>query len=248
MAITTKPIIGLTPQHDTENDNISMRPTYIRALKAAGAIPLILPLGSSKEDLRRLADLCQGFIFTGGPDPHPFLWGEEIHRNCGPISTKRDSMELMLLSIAMDQKKPILGLCRGAQLLNVGLGGDIYQDIDSQYQSPFPIAHRQPLDSSLPAHHVNVQPDTLLASIAGQKSIQVNSFHHQAVRNLAPGLVAGGFSPDGLIEEVEMPDYPFLIGVQWHPEYLWKNDETSKALFLRFVDACRKEPEEADQV
>lgn len=234
-----KPIVGLTPAHDMDNDSVSLMPTYTRALESAGAIPLILPLETAKEDLAVLADLCQGFIFTGGPDPHPFLWGEDIHKACGPISIKRDQMELALLSIAMEQKKPILGICRGAQLINVGLGGDIYQDIDSQYHAVFPIAHRQPLPSTYTSHHVDVRDGSRLAEISGTNGrIQVNSHHHQSIRKLAPGMIAGGVAPDGLIEEIELQDYPFLIGVQWHPEYLYETDATAKNLFRCFVKAC----------
>lgn len=234
-----KPIIGLTPSHNTDNDDLSMRPSYIRALEAAGAIPLILPLEITNDDLYQLSMLCQGFLFTGGPDPHPFLWGEEIHKNCGSISVKRDHLELTLLSIAMEQKKPLLGICRGAQVINIGLGGDIYQDISSQHPSEFPIAHKQPLYYTSPSHHVTVNPGTILADLAAATKIAVNSSHHQAIRKLAPGLIAGGIAPDGIIEEIEIPGYPFLVGVQWHPEYLWETDDTARNLFLRFVNACK---------
>lgn len=234
-----KPIIGLTPAHNMDNDSISLMPTYTRAVETAGGCSVILPLEVSKEDLQELAALCQGFIFTGGPDPHPFLWGEEIHKNCGPISVKRDQMELALLSIAMEQKKPILGICRGAQLINVGLGGDIYQDIESQYHAVFPVAHRQPLPSSYPSHHIDVRDGSLLAAIAKTTGrIEVNSHHHQSIRKLAPGMIAGGVAPDGLIEEIELPEYPFLIGVQWHPEYMVETDHAAKNLFKSFVNAC----------
>lgn len=234
-----KPVIGLTPAHNIENDSISLTPTYIRAVEQAGGIPVVLPLELSHEDLCVLADMCQGFIFTGGPDPHPFLWGEDIHKGCGPISMKRDQMELSLLSIAMEQKKPILGICRGAQLINVGLGGDIYQDIDSQYHAVFPLAHHQPLPPTCTSHHVDVREGSLLAEISGTNGrIPVNSHHHQAIRKLAPHMIVGGVAPDGLVEEIELKDYPFLIGVQWHPEYLCETDTASKNLFRHFVEAC----------
>ena len=234
-----KPVIGLTPAHAIENDSISLMPTYIRAVENAGGVPVIFPLELSVENLTVLANLCQGFIFTGGPDPHPFLWGEDIHKGCGPISVKRDQMELSLLSIAMEQKKPILGICGGAQLINIGLGGDIYQDIDSQYHAVFPIAHHQPLPPTSTSHHVDVREGSLLEEISGTNGrIQVNSNHHQAIRKLAPNMVVGGIAPDGLIEEIERKDYPFLIGVQWHPEYFCETDNTSRNLFRRFVEVC----------
>lgn len=234
-----KPVIGLTPAHAIENDSVSLMPTYIRAVENAGGVPVIFPLELSVENLTVLANLCQGFIFTGGPDPHPFLWREDIHKGCGPISVKRDQMELSLLSIAMEQKKPILGICRGAQLINIGLGGDIYQDIDSQYHAVFPIAHHQPLPPTSTSHHIDVREGSLLEEISGTNGrIQVNSNHHQAIRKLAPNMVVGGIAPDGLIEEIERKDYPFLIGVQWHPEYLCETDNTSRNLFRRFVEVC----------
>ncbi len=234
-----KPVIGLTPAHAIENDSVSLMPTYIRAVENAGGVPVIFPLELSVENLTVLANLCQGFIFTGGPDPHPFLWGEDIHKGCGPISVKRDQMELSLLSIAMEQKKPILGICRGAQLINIGLGGDIYQDIDSQYHAVFPIAHHPPLPPTSTSHHIDVREGSLLEEISGTNGrIQVNSNHHQAIRKLAPNMVVGGIAPDGLIEEIERKDYPFLIGVQWHPEYLCETDNTSRNLFRRFVEVC----------
>ena len=233
-----KPVIGLTPAHAIENDSVSLMPTYIRAVENAGGVPVIFPLELSVENLTVLVNLCQGFIFTGGPDPHPFLWGEDIHKGCGPISVKRDQMELSLLSIAMEQKKPILGICRGAQLINIGLGGDIYQDIDSQYHAVFPIAHHQPLPPTSTSHHIDVREGSLLEEISGTNGrIQVNSNHHQAIRKLAPNMVVGGIAPDGLIEEIERKDYPFLIGVQWHPEYL-REDPANFCIFKHFVAAC----------
>ena len=237
-----KPLIGLTPSHNTENQDISMRPTYLKALKAAGAIPVVLPLEIPREDLAQLVGVLDGFLFVGGPDVHPFLFGEETIDGCGSVSLQRDTMELNLLSLAISVRKPILGICRGIQLINISLGGTIYQDIKSQYQVAAPIAHDQPFYYDIPCHTVNVTVGTMLSRITGLLeggSIQVNSMHHQSVRNLAPGLVACGHSPDGLIEAVEKPDYPFLMAVQWHPEYLWEKDNAAAQIFRTFVDACK---------
>lgn len=232
-----KPIIGLTPYHNTEKDEPYMRPAYLKAIRNVGGIPVILPLEADHEDLRYLAGHVDGILFTGGPDVHPFYFGEETQRFCGNVSIKRDSMELSLLKIAMDMKKPVLGICRGVQLLNIGLGGDIYQDINSQFKEDFPIAHTQPFGYDIPSHTVAVAEGTLLAKIAQCETIRVNSMHHQAVRNVAPGLVASGFAPGGLVEAIEMPGYPFLLGVQWHPEYLWEQDEAARRIFEMFVAA-----------
>ena len=235
-----KPVIGITPSHNTENDDISLRPTYLRAVQAAMAIPVVLPLEITQEDLGQLVHMCDGFLFSGGPDPHPFLFGEETQAHCGNASVARDTMELLLLKAAMAAGKPILGICRGAQIINVGLGGDIYQDIPSQTDQSFPIAHRQPFAYPVPSHHVHIIKDTLLSRICGGRmEIAVNSFHHQAVREPAPGLVASGLAPDTIIEAVEMPDYPYLLGVQWHPEHMWPKDQAAANIFKSFVEACR---------
>ena len=162
-----KPLIGLTPSHNTDNHDIQMRPTYLKAVTAAGAIPVVLPLTSSEEDLKQLVDTLDGFLFTGGPDVHPFLFGEETLDHCGSVSTERDQMELALLPLVMETGKPILGICRGVQLLNIGLGGTIWQDIPSQVTSDFPLAHTQPFAYTLPSHTVTVKPGSRLAEIGG---------------------------------------------------------------------------------
>lgn len=234
-----KPLIGLTPSHNTDSGDIQMRPTYLKALMAAGAIPVILPLTSCVSDLKQFADILDGFLFTGGPDVHPFLFGEETQAHCGSVSPERDQMELALLPIVMETAKPILGICRGVQLLNIGLGGNIWQDIPSQTESGFPLAHSQPFAFSIPAHTVTVKPGSRLAEITQSETLSVNSMHHQAVKDVAPGLTATAFSSDHIVEAVEMTDYPFFIGVQWHPEYLWEKDDASLKLFQAFVNASR---------
>ncbi len=241
-----KPVIGLTPSHNIDNDDVRLGPQCLRAIRMAGGIPVILPIETEKENLRQLIERLDGILFTGGPDPHPFLFGEEVLTGCGEISVKRDAMEIALLSLTMEHKKPIMGICRGIQMINVGLGGDIYQDIPSQTVREIPIAHRQPPLSYQPSHTVTVMAGSLLENIcrpaagaeaSGPVRLRVNSTHHQAVRRLAPGLVSCAIAPDGIIEGIEMPDYPFLLGVQWHPEYLWEKDPAAAALFRAFVAA-----------
>ncbi|MCD7906371.1 MAG: gamma-glutamyl-gamma-aminobutyrate hydrolase family protein [Clostridium sp.] len=234
-----KPLIAVTPSHNTENDDISVRPTYLRAVAAAGGLPIVLPLERSEEEIAQYVETCDGFLFSGGPDLHPFLFGEDTHLNCGNVSPARDAMEQMLFNQALKARKPILGICRGIQEINVFLGGTIYQDLPSQYQSAFPIAHRQPYYYTTASHMVDVVPGTRMAQIAGGKAqIAVNSMHHQAVRALAPGLTVSARSRDGLIEAAEMPGYPYLVAVQWHPEFLFDKDEAAGRLFASFVDAC----------
>lgn len=235
-----KPVILLTPYFNTERDEPYMRPAFLKAVRHAGAIPVILPLDLAEEDLALLLETADGVLFTGGPDVHPFFFGEETQYHCGNVCLRRDEMEFSLLKLAMAARKPVLGVCRGAQVLNIGLGGDIYQDIPSQFPQQFPVAHTQPFGYEIPSHTVTVTPGTLLAEISRCETLKVNSMHHQAVRTPAPGLVASGHGPEGLIECVEMPGYPFLIGVQWHPEYLWEQDPAASRLFSAFVKTCSK--------
>ncbi len=250
-----KPLIGLTSSHNVHTDEVSLTPYCPRAILAAGGIPVILPLEASEEDLKRLVTELDGFLFTGGPDPHPFLFGEETHAGCGDASVKRDRMELTLLKLVMEQQKPIMGICRGIQIINVGLGGTIYQDIPSQTERAFPIAHRQPFPHRVPSHTVQITPGSLLERICRGESetpdggdapgsgrtspliLRVNSTHHQAVRDAAPGLSVCAYAPDGIIEGAVMEGYPYLVAVQWHPEYLWEDDPAAAGLFRAFVAA-----------
>lgn len=234
-----KPLIALTPYFNIDKDEPYMRPAYLKAIRAAGGIPVILPLDLKEDDLSQLVASFDGFLFTGGPDVHPFLFGEETQAHCGNVCPRRDEMEFILLRLAMEASKPVLGICRGVQVLNIALGGDIYQDIPSQFHEEFPVAHTQPFYYDIPSHTVKVLPDTRLADIAQCDSLKVNSMHHQAVRRVAPGLIASGYAPGGLVECIEKPDYPYFIGVQWHPEYLWENDGAAARLFASFVAACQ---------
>ena len=236
-----KPVIGVTASHDTEHDNLFINSVYLRAIRSAGGIPMIFPLEVTEDDLRDLVALTDGVLFTGGDDIHPFFYGEETNAKCGNVSQPRDSMEMALVPIVMEFGKPIFGICRGIQVLNTAMGGTLYQDIPSQFQSELSIAHRQPFAYKVPSHTVDVTPGTLLSRILGEKnaSIAVNSMHHQAIKDVAPGLEVCGCAPDKMIEAVYAPDYPFLLGVQWHPEHLTASQPDAAKLFAAFVDACR---------
>lgn len=234
-----KPLIGITASHDLRTGDLRMAPSYQSAIQKSGGIPLILPLALEEEECRRLAETLDGFLFTGGPDVHPFLFGEDTMEGCGDRSPLRDQTELSLFSAVYQQKKPVLGICRGAQLINIALGGDIYQDLASQLPGRLPIAHRQPFHLSNPSHRVSLEPDSLLAKISGAETIEVNSAHHQAIRKTAAPLSVSGRTADSVIEAVEQRDYPFLIGVQWHPEMLADTYSHASRLFEAFVCTCR---------
>lgn len=234
-----KPLIGLSPYHNTSNNDIYMRPTFMRAISAVGGIPVVLPLEASEADIEQLAETLDGFLFTGGPDVHPLLFGEETHPKCGNVSPERDSMEMALITSAMQLQKPVLGVCRGIQLLNIALGGDIYQDLSSQSPEHASVCHDQPFDYHTPCHTVDVVSGSLLAEITGEESLLVNSMHHQAVRELSPCLSACAYAPGHLTEALEYPGYPFFLGVQWHPEYMWNRQPEQKKIFQAFVEACK---------
>lgn len=268
------PMIALTPYYNMDKQEPYMRPAYIQAIRQAGGIPVMLTLDYTKEALAQIVERFDGFLFTGGPDLHPFYFGEQTQAHCGNVSLKRDTLELELLRLVLEAKKPVLGICRGIQLFNIGLGGDIYQDISSQFPQKIPIAHSQPFYYDIPSHTVDVVPETLLAriveatkatsqsfdknpaaasfsevtastAIAGAQNqfltLRVNSMHHQAVRRVAPGLIASAHAPEGLVEAIELPSYPtFFLGVQWHPEYLWEQDPVAAEIFGEFVAAGRE--------
>ena len=236
-----RPVIGITASHDTEHDKLFINSVYLRAIRNAGGIPMIFPMEVTEDDLRDLVTLTDGVLFTGGDDIHPFLYGEETDAKCGNVSQPRDSMEMALVPLVMEFGKPIFGICRGIQILNTAMGGTLYQDIPSQFKSEFSIAHRQPFAYKVPSHTVDITPGTLLSRILGEEhaSIAVNSMHHQAIKDVAPGLEVCGYAPDKMIEAVYAPDYPFLLGVQWHPEHLTTSQPDAAKLFAAFVDACR---------
>jgi putative glutamine amidotransferase len=235
-----RPKIGVTGHISKETPNLSIRNSYMEAMFACGGFPLFLPIIGIEELWLQAAREMDGFLFTGGGDVSPSRYGEETLQCCGEISPLRDAMELDLLNAILPTGKPILGVCRGIQLLNVGLGGTLYQDIYLQNAQPILQQHTQKLPDSLPAHDVIIEEGSLLHRIAKTTRLPVNTLHHQAVKDCAPGLHAVARSSTGLIEAVEKQDHPFFLGVQWHPERMWHVDTAAKAIFESFVDACSK--------
>ncbi len=232
-----KPIIGLVPIVDPAQNRYGMSPAYCKALECAGALPVMLPLTPDAADLAQLAALCDGLLFTGGPDIHPARYGEEILPACGQIIPERDEMEEALFQAALAADKPVLGICRGIQVLNVALDGILWQDLPSQYGNA--VLHSQPEPYDQPCHKVSVVQGTPLARLLGQREIAVTSRHHQAIRELAAPLQAMAYSPDGLVEAVWMPGKRFVWGVQWHPESVYQTSQASRKLFAAFVEQCR---------
>ena len=234
-----KPIIGVTPLFDRERDSYWMLPGYLEGLEQAGAIPIVLPLPEDLDDLPQLVSLCDGLLFTGGQDVSPALYGETPKPTCGEICPARDRMEQARLHLALERDLPVLGICRGIQFLNAVLGGTLYQDLPTEHPSQTQHHMTPPYDRAV--HTVTIQPGTPLAELLGTEHIGVNSYHHQAVKTLAPCLTEMAWSEDGLIEAVCLPEKRFVWAVQWHPEFAFRVDEHSRKIFGAFVAAARGE-------
>jgi len=234
-----RPLIGVTPLWRTEKEHLWMRLEYLEGVMEAGGAPVVFPFTEDEELVAQLTEMCDGIMFTGGHDISPSIYGEEPIPQLEDVSEQRDRLELLVFKKAMELHKPIFGICRGIQFLNAALGGTLYQDIPTQYDTE--IAHHQSEPYPVPTHQVNIVPGSPLAGLLGDGPIMVNSFHHQAVKDLAPGLVPMAWSTDGLLEAFYRPGPEYFWAVQWHPEMLFKNDENSKILFRSFVDACKNE-------
>lgn len=230
-------IIGVTPLFCDEKESIWMLPAYMDMLQAAGLLPIILPTRADDDALLRLNAVCDGYLFTGGHDVNPAIYGCQKTPACGSVNADRDLLESRLFRIAFSSDKPILGICRGIQLINAVLGGTLYQDLDSEYQSG--VNHHMSPPYNRHVHHVTVK-NGVLSEIIGQKTIGVNSYHHQAIRTLADGLNAEAISEDGLIEGISYPGKKFLLAVQWHPELIYREDADCAAIVNAFADAVCK--------
>jgi len=208
--------------------------SYIESLRRAGAIPVLIP--PQPENIGELVEQLDGIVLAGGDDCDPGLYGEEKHETCDPMDARRQANEIALARFAREKGIPALGICLGAQVMNVAAGGKLIQDILSQVEGAMDHAS-QPENRA--RHDVRIEPRTRLASILGEAELNVNSSHHQAVRDAGRGLRLAAKAPDGVIEAVEDPNHRFYVGVQWHPEDMPGEDSASR-LFAALVEAARK--------
>ena len=248
--MAVRPLIGITTQTLHSIDGIPeglppswmMSDRYIVAVAAAGGAPVMIPLLDQDEaSLRAVYDQLDGVMIPGGVDMDPHTFGEEHSCRLGRTDAARDAVELRITRWTLEDKKPLLGLCRGSQVINVAMGGSLYQDIDDECPKAikhdyFPTAG---YTRDYLAHPVEVTRGTRLAAILGRRDVTVNSMHHQGVKQLAPGLVVSAVAPDGLVEGLESSNGHFMVGVQWHPEALVDHDQGMRQLFSRFVEAAR---------
>lgn len=222
--------------------------SYVQAVEAAGFVPMVLPMAESEATLREFVGKIDILLLTGGEDVEPRRYGEPNSPRLGKVNFSRDDFEWKLLAAARAVRLPVFGICRGEQMLNVFFGGTLYQDIPSEFpraQNAPEVVHRT--KDAKPVHAVAVKPGTRLGAVAGAGELLVNTYHHQSVKDLAPGFVASAVSPDGVVEAIESSDYP-AAGVQFHPEkILSRNDPVfdrsrMAAIFSRLPELVGKVP------
>jgi len=233
IGVSTSITVGASPERAYVNS------TYLHAVQQAGGVPVPLPPQLSAASLQRLGAELDGLLLTGGGDMDPALWGEAPHPKLYDVAPSRDTLETSALHLALRRSLPVLAVCRGLQVLNVALGGTLYQDVATEPGTQLPHSQKEPRDQ--PTHKVKVASGSRLAETLGADELEVNSMHHQAIHRLGRGLTAVAWAPDQLVEGAEWDDPArFVLGVQWHPEELVGHSEPARRLFSALVAAARK--------
>ncbi len=240
-----RPLIGITCSrqigggwgaYDTGHPIDYVFDDYSRAVLLSGGAPVLIPAAQDRKSIVTVLDRLDGVILSGGPDVHPRFYGEEPLARLGDLDEELDLMELDLTRAVLERDMPLFAVCRGIQVLNVALGGTLFQDISAQVEGA--INHVQPAPKSVTTHKVTLEPESMLSGILGRRTIMVNGRHHQAIKDAAPDLSITARARDQVVEAVEWPGRRFVLGVQWHPEGTWRNDTPSKRLFKALVTAA----------
>ncbi|MBN1262246.1 MAG: gamma-glutamyl-gamma-aminobutyrate hydrolase family protein [Anaerolineae bacterium] len=246
-----RPIIGITGRKDTSarllnSPMYSVGQTYVNALHNAGGTPLILPPLFDEQDWPGVIARLDGLLLSGGEDIHPQNYRQEELTWMGGVDLERDHSELGLVRSALDRGLPILAICRGHQLLNIALGGTLFQDLAAQIPNALDHAYvpGRPMEQTV--HTVTLDPDSHIANLLGGDTFAVNSVHHQGVDVPGQGLTVVGYAPDGVVEALELAGYPFCYSVQWHPEAMLKVNDTMLPLFAAFVNAAGQQATHAE--
>lgn len=236
------PIIGLTTSRSVSATGVSqfsLYEVYIQAVQRAGGIPILIPANTSPSALEQILPHLDGLLLTGGGDIDPAHFDGQAHPRVYDIDPERDDLELALVQRAARSDLPFLGICRGAQVINVALGGTLYTDIGDQHPQHPRHDFSPGWPRSYPAHLVSVKDNSRLFHLLNSSTVEVNSLHHQGILDVAPALQASAFAPDGLVEGVELPGHVFGVGVQWHPEWL-VDSAPMQSLFRAFVESARR--------
>ena len=235
-----KPIIGIMATIHDIKDNpgfTKLNNTYVISVSKAGGIPIVIPTHLTDEERDRIVGICDGFLFSGGIDITPSFFGEDAHAGIGECHYGLDLVQLSLMKEVIRARKPLLGICRGHQVLNVACGGSLYQDL-AEIPGVY-LKHRQETPQGDVCHKISFEPDSCLAKLLGTE-IMTNSYHHQSVKKPGENVRITAYSADGVVEAVELTDYPFGIGVQWHPEVMAAaGDKSMWPLFEGLVKACQ---------
>ncbi|PYG87206.1 putative glutamine amidotransferase [Ruminiclostridium sufflavum DSM 19573] len=237
--IKKKPVIGITAAHDFEKDTSSLKGDYYEAITQCGAVPVLIPATEEKAVWAEYLHISDGIIFSGGPDVDAVYFGKGNMPYANEISPVRDSMEIFIAKQALAADKPVLGICRGIQIINIAAGGRIFQDIYAENAADKQLLkHSQQAPRWFQIHNINILGGTILHNVFGEDALRVNSFHHQAVSKIAPGFTINAYADDGIIEAISHEGKKFALGVQWHPENLWRKDCIHLKLFERLVSVC----------
>lgn len=229
-----RPLIGITPSQQKDFTAYFMPRTYSESISRAGGLPIILPYVFQMVDdyLERI----DGLLLSGGVDTDPLIWKEEPVPGMGRIDPDRDRFEISLIKKALERELPILGICRGCQILNVAVGGTLIQDLEKQQEKVF--KHYQDAPRWYPTHTVIIEEGTKLYQLFGRKEIRVNSVHHQAIKDVGPGFTVSARAKDGVVEAIEKEGKGFVLGVQWHPEAMWEKDSRFLEVFKRLIEVA----------
>ena len=230
-AVGEKPLIGISLGYSDKKNSVNN--TYINSILKNGGVPYLIPVTDDVEVLRQIVAQLDGIVFTGGEDFAPAYYGKEEHEKLGEVNVTRDTYDLTLLKLATDRNIPTLGICRGLQLINVGMGGTLYQDLPAE--KPSDINHRQEEEGTVPTHSVSVVEGSVMHNIFGKQEIQVNTFHHQAIDKVAPGLKIVGWSNDSVPELIEAYPHRQILGTQFHPEIFTAAGDALMGKLFKFL-------------
>lgn len=243
-----QPVIGITTLQRTDPNRLPtvvLIQAYVRAIMQAGGVPVLIPSMLADGGWDILYERLDGILFSGGGDIAPEHFNGAPHPRLDDVDPLRDSIELSLVRAVVEDGKPFLGICRGIQTVNVGLGGTLYTHLPEQLSTPIDHAYPGNMRTAI-VHEVKLEEGTRMAEVVGQPILKVNSLHHQGLKEVAPGLRVAGRAPGGLVEAVELPGHPFGLAVQWHPEWLTDQQPTQN-LFGAFVEAAEKNDWKGDR-